>query len=427
MTSGERVTATDEWRRYWMLPIAAMVGYSTIGLQSYGIGPFVTQLEQAFGWTRAQVMIGLSLSNLVGVFLNILIGMIVDRFGPRRVGLTGLFVKTGAFALLGTATGTLLNWSMLWVLIAVGVVLVQSTVWTSAVATRFDKSRGFAMAVALSGTPITAAVVPILAAWLIGDYGWRIAFAGVAGFWLLATLPVVFLAFGGARDSAPLGGGAPVRKRDASADPVADAAPHAPPPGLTFREGVKTPAFWKLLIAFGAFSFYNMSVSANLVPMLTEKGVSMMDAAGIASIMGLVGIVARLSVGLMLDRLPGNWLGAVTQLLPIIGCSIIMMDSPSVVMLAVAVATFGIATGAEIDVALYLATRYFGLRAFAALFGAIITFGAVNAAIGPMAAGWMHDATGNYDSLLISVMVVMAIGAAAMAAIGRKPGDFGAH
>jgi cyanate permease len=415
MGSGKAMTAGGEWRAYWALPVAAMIGYSTIGLQSYGIGPFVTSLEQEFGWTRAQVMIGLSLSNLVGVFLNILIGMIVDRFGPRRVGLTGLFVKTGSFALLGTATGTLLNWSLLWMVLAVGVVLVQSTVWTSAVAARFDRSRGLAMAVALSGTPITAAVVPVLAAWLIGDYGWRIAFAGVAGCWLAATLPVVFIAFRDGRDEVPTGADGPAGRP-------------ATLPGLTLREGMRTAAFWRLLVAFGAFSFYNMSVSANLVPMLGESGAtSAAAAAGIASIMGLVGIVARLSVGFLLDRMPGNLIGAATQILPVIGCAILMLDDPGFLLLALAVATFGIATGAEIDVALYLATRHFGLRAFAALFGAIITFGAINAAIGPYAAGWMHDVYGSYDPLLIAVMVAMTIGAVAMGTIGRRAGEFAGH
>ena len=396
-----------EWRAYWPLTLAALVGYSTIGLQSYGLGPFVPHLEQAFGWTRTDVMIGLSLSNAVGVFLNILIGMIVDRFGPRRVALTGLLVKTGSFALLATATGSLLNWSLLWVVLAVGVVLVQSTVWTSAVAARFDHSRGLAMAVALSGTPITAAVVPVLATWLIGDYGWRVGFVGVAAAWILATFPVVFLFF-----------------KDGRQPGEAGQVVSGPVPGLTLREGVRTAAFWRLLVAFGAFSLYNMAMSANLVPLLGETGVSPMQAARIASVMGLVGIVARLTVGFLLDRFPGGLLGAFTQFLPVIGCAILLLDAPSVLMLTLAVACFGIATGAEMDVALYLATRHFGLRAFAALFGAIITFGAINAAIGPYVAGWLHDRSGNYDGLLVTVMVAMAIGALAMATMGRPRHDW---
>ena len=408
MGAGEHQASRAEWRAHWPLPLAALVGYSTIGLQSYGIGPFVPHLEQAFGWTRADVMIGLSLSNAVGVFLNILIGMIVDRFGPRRVALTGLLVKTGSFALLATATGTLLNWSLLWMVLAVGVVLVQSTVWTSAVAAKFDRSRGLAMAVALSGTPITAMVVPLLATWLIADFGWRMGFVGVAAVWIVVTLPGVFLFFRDGRGPAP-------------AEHVA--APEALP-GLTLREGIRTAAFWRLIVGFGMFSLYSMAMSANLVPLLGETGITAMQAASIASVMGLVGIVARLTVGLLLDRFPGGLIGAATQFLPVIGCAILLMDAPGVPLLTLAVATFGIATGAEIDVAIYLATRHFGLRAFAALFGAVITFGAVNAAISPYAAGWLHDRSGNYDALLWTIMVAMTIGAIAMATMGQPPRDW---
>jgi MFS family permease len=406
--TGGRQAGLAEWRAHWTLPVAALIGYSTIGLQSYGIGPFVPHLEQAFGWSRADVMIGLSLSNAVGVFLNIAIGMIVDRFGPRRVALTGLLVKTGSFALLATATGSLLNWSLLWVVLAVGVVLVQSTVWTSAVAARFDHSRGLAIAVALSGTPITAAVVPVLATGLIAAYGWRAGFVGVAAAWLLVTLPVVYALFRN-----PPG----PRRVEASGAPFV-------PTGLTLREGLRTPAFWRLLVGFGAFSLYNMAMAANLVPLLGETGVGAMRAAEIAAVMGLVGIVARLTVGFLLDRYSAGLIGAATQFMPVIGCAILLIDAPGVPLLTLAVAAFGIATGAEMDVALYIATRHFGMRAFAALVGAIITFGAVNAAISPYVAGWLHDRSGNYDGLLITVMAAMTVGALAVATIGRPKHDW---
>ncbi|HEY0959651.1 MAG TPA: MFS transporter, partial [Novosphingobium sp.] len=305
-------------------------------------------------------------------------------------------------------------WSLLWVVLAVGVVLVQSTVWTSAVAARFDKSRGMAFAVTLSGGPITAALAPLLATWLIADYGWRTAFFGVGAAWLAVTLPVSLLFF---RDG-----------RSRSKQQAQAVEPLPEHDGLTFREGLKTRGFNRLLIGFGAFSFYNMAMAANLVPLLGEAGASPLQAARIASIMGIVGIVARLSVGFLLDRFSGSAIGAVTQFLPVIGCAILLMHEPSMLLLGIAVATFGLATGAEMDTALYLATRHFGLKAFAALFSAVITFGAVNAAISPYVSGWMHDLWGSYDPLLIAVMILMSIGALAMATIGHPPQRFaGGH
>jgi cyanate permease len=76
-------------------------------------------------------------------------------------------------------------------------------------------------------------------------------------------------------------------------------------------------------------------------------------------------------------------------------------------------------------VVLYQATRHFGLRAFGALFSGIITFGAPFSAIGPYAAGWLHDRTGSYNPLLMLVMAAMTIGALAMAGTGRVKNDWG--
>lgn len=404
MASQAQTTAGSEWHTWWPLTLAALCGYSVLGLQSYGIGPFVSELEREFGWSRTQVMLGVSISNGIGVFLNILAGMLADRIGPRKVGMAGVIVFCSVFALFGTATGTTANWLLLWGLLALGIVLIQAPIWTSAVAARFDRSRGLAMAVVLSGTSITALVVPVLATWLIGLHGWRIAFAGVAGTWIAVTLPIIFLWFQDGRSAS--------RADDAPAEAPVLA-------GLTFREGLRTRAFVCLLISFGAFSFYNMSVATNIVRLLAETGISDMQAAGIASALGLAGITGRLSVGFLLDRFSAPLIGFVSQMLPVLACAILLMDVSGVAALTLAVVLFGLATGAEVDVALYLATRHFGLKAYAALFGAIITFGAINAAISPAVAGIIHDRTGSYDGLLFAIMAVMTVGAIAVALIGQ--------
>jgi MFS family permease len=403
--------SSAEWRKYWYLPTAAAIGFSTIGLQSYGLSPFVTHIEAEFGWSRSDVMLGLSLSNFVGVFLNILVGMIVDRFGPRHVALTGLVVKTGAFALLGTATGYLFNWLFLWVLVAIGIVLVQATVWTAAVATRFDLYRGSAFAVTLSGAGVTAALAPVIATWLIADYGWRVGFIGVGAVWLLVTFPVTLLFFRDARSE--------WRKPVAQAKEEVTAPVELP--GLTLGEGIRTLAFAQLAVSFVCYAFYNMTMAANLMPLLMETGQDQPSAARIAAVMGIVGIIARLSVGFLLDRYPGNIIGGISQILPVFGCALLLSDLPGIWPLIAAMVAFGIATGAEMDVTIYLASRHFGLKAFAALFGAVITCGAVAAAVGPITAGWMHDQSGNYDGLLILVIVVMSIGSLAIGSMRRPP------
>jgi len=73
----------------------------------------------------------------------------------------------------------------------------------------------------------------------------------------------------------------------------------------------------------------------------------------------------------------------------------------------------GFGTGGEIDVVPYLLSRYFGLPALSTLFGiAWLAFGLAGA-VGPIALGRAHDATGSCEVVLVS----MAVGTLAIAAL----------
>ncbi len=400
METGDKQAGLAEWRAYWTLPMAAMLGYSTIALQSYGISPFVAELEKAFGWDRSQVMLGVTVATLLGVFLNFFAGSVADRIGSRPVAISGLFVITGSFALCGTATGSSLNWMVIWTGIGIGTVLVQSTIWTRAIASRFDAARGMAFAVALIGTPLASMILPALAMALNARFGWRGGFAGVGLIWLAVALPVVLIFF----REAP--------RAEVHADAVSEIAGH------NITKGLGTKAFYCLLISFSCFSIYSLGIATNLVPLLTEAGAT--SVASLAFAMGLAGIGARLTVGYLLDRLPGNIIGMCTLLLPLIGCSILLTDAPSNFMLAVAAISFGAAIGAEMDVALYLGTRHFGLKSFAGLFGIIMGCAALLSSFSPWIAGKLHDIAGNYDLFLKVVMGIMTLGALSILMIGRE-------
>jgi MFS family permease len=169
--------AAAEWRRYGRLPVVAALGYATSVIHIYGLGPYIEPIQEAFGWSRTQVTSGLTIATVINAIFCIAIGMLVDRIGPRLVGLAGVLLATGAFALLGTANGEKANWYLVWGLMAFATLPVQATIWTSAVASRFKTSRGMALAVTLSGALLAATVFPLLATWLIDTYGWRRVFA----------------------------------------------------------------------------------------------------------------------------------------------------------------------------------------------------------------------------------------------------------
>jgi hypothetical protein len=50
MSVDARPNVAAEWRAHWLLPVSAMIGYSSMGLATYAISPFVPELETAFGF-----------------------------------------------------------------------------------------------------------------------------------------------------------------------------------------------------------------------------------------------------------------------------------------------------------------------------------------------------------------------------------------
>ncbi len=395
--------AATEWRGFWFLPLAGALGYATSVLHVYSLGPFVGPLAAEFGWTRAQIYSGLTIASVISGLLCIPIGALVDRVGPRRVALTGVVLMGLAVSTLSKATGDQMNWLMLWAIVAIGTFGVQATVWTSAVASRFESSRGLAFAITLSGGAVAAAIFPSVAAWAIGEFGWRQAYVVMAGFWATPVFLFLLLTFRSAQDQA---------RRERKAPPARALT------GITFAEGLRSSVFYRLLIASAFFSFTTIGVSANFVPMLTDKGTELATAAQVAGLIGIFSVIGRLGTGVLIDRYAAQKVGAIIFLIPLIACTLLLHDGSDRMNQMIAAAIFGLTLGAEVDVIAYLATRFFGLRSFGALYGGMVMALSLGTAFGPLAAGALFDRYGSYDSFLYLTMALMTTAAVTLISLG---------
>lgn len=398
----------QEWREHWPLPLAAMVGYSAAGLPAYALGVFMEPLQAEFGWTRTEIGIGLTIAGLTSAVMAVPVGMLVDRVGPRIVGLCGIVAMTCAFALLATATGTMANWIMLWSLIAIAGLGLHGTVWTMAVASRFDRARGLAFAVTLSGTPLTATVLPVIATALIVLYDWRVAFAGVALIWFVVAFSLMLPFFRSAHEGV----------KRALATPAQQPSPVLK--GMTFAEATRTWDFYKLLAACGLFAFTVLGLIVHFVPILTGQGTGRMAAAGIAALVGISAIVGRIGTGFLLDRLPSHLVGAAAFLLPVISCLLLLFDGANPTSQIIAAVLFGLTVGAEMDVIAYLSSRRFGMANYGTIFGAMLAALSLGASFGPLAAGMFYDSFSGYAEFLWLTITAMILSALALVTMSGR-------
>ena len=401
--------AIQEWRGYWYLPVAAGLGYATATMYVYSMGPFIEPIQAEFKWSRAQISSGITIAAFFSALFGIPMGMLVDRIGPRLVGLLGAILMCGCFALIGTATGDKTNWIILWGCLAVSTLWVQATVWTSAVNSRFHTSRGLALAITLSGASLAAAVFPVIATALIKEFGWRMAYMTMGGAWFTLVFPILFFGFRGAQDE---------KRKPASEHAESVVRPLT---GVSLKEGLRSPALYKLIAAAGFFTFTAVGIVVHFVPILTDRGAEPLSAAGVASLIGIFSIIGRLGTGFLLDRFPGHLVGAFAFLIPIVACVLLIYDGANPVSQSIAAAIFGLTLGSEVDVIAYLAAKYFGLKNFGALYGSMVMALSLGTAFGPLGAGAVFDWYQSYEPFLILTAVLMGLSALSLLSLHSVP------
>jgi len=397
--------ADDEIIRGWRLVAAAGFGVfcSSIVLPYYSIGALVVPVTTEFGWTRAEFQTAILFSSGLGALTAPAVGWLIDRYGARTIALPGLAGLSVGFLIATMMNGDL--W-MLYVAYAAMALLGAGTIpvtWTRAITENFFTRRGLALGIALSGTGICAVLIPHYAVWLENAYGWRAAYAGLALLPLFLAGPIVFLYF------RPMGTGA------LSADHAAESQN-----GLTLAEASRDFRFWVLLISIFAAYMGFSGIGPNLIPSLTDDGLSKSDAATVQSIFGAAIIIGRLVVGYLIDRYWAPGVATCALLLPVLG-AVILTGAPSFYLAGAAAFLIGFAAGAELDLMAFLAARYFGLRHYAKIYSVLYATLAVCSGTAPMLFARVYDQTQSYDFSYFVAALLFAIGAFLVLAMGPYP------
>jgi MFS family permease len=397
--------ARSEWRRGWHL-----VGLTALGLTVtpttlpvYTIGVFVPQFEASFGWSRGAIQTAILFSTGLAVICAPLAGWMIRRWGIRNTILPGVVGMALACLLGAGIDGSLWQLYGVYALMSLLGAGAGAVGWTTLVAGNFDKARGLALGIGLSGTGLCSILMPMIAAASLAQWGWRGAYVALAAFCLLVVLTVCWLLL--PRD-APSGAAATGRIAGLS--------------GMEVGEAVRTRRFWQLgLSTFAIYAVIGGTIP-NLVPAFTDAGLSMAQAASIMGIFGMTVIGGRIAVGALVDRFWAPAVAALVMVPAAIAC-LIIGGGGSYLSFAVAAAMLGIATGTELDVLGYLVARYFGVADYARIYGCAYMFVAASAGIAPPLIGFVYDITGNYGLPMQISAGLLLFGAIGLLLLGKYP------
>ena len=402
-----------EWRSGWSLVLAAALGFASGTIHFHSLGVMIVPLEEAMGWSRSEISSGLLINSIVAGIITFFAGTVADRIGARRVAVPGMVLYASGLVAIGLSGPTLLSWYVAWVFLAAFQAMASAVIFALAIVSRFSKHRGLALGVMLSGSGLTIAAVPPIALWLTETWGWQAAYFGLATIVILIPLPFVLAFFRDAHDLARAGS-------IQSTTTVAKDA-RAAKAGLDIRPALAGRHVWRLAISFFMIVIGVATFLVHLQPMLIGSGVSAMNAAFIASVVGPSLIVGRLVTGALLDRLSTPLVAGTIALMPAICCLLMLGFDVSVAVAILIAILLGIATGAEGDVLTYIIAEYVGEKNYGAVYSIIACLIGFGFGFAPYLAGLTYDVFGSYSPLLKANTVAALVAAWILYTLGRAP------
>ena len=385
----------------WPIALAAFVGVmvSFAPIVPYTFSLFLNPLHAAFGWKREAIGGTFALAAITVALVSPGIGILLDRFAPRRIILPSILVFALALASLSMLGSNIHRFYLTYFVLGLVANGTAQFAYTRTILTWFRKHRGFALALILTGSGTGSILIPPVTQWVIDHHGWRDAYVMLGGIALLG-LPLTALL---------------VRNRPVPAERLDESLAS----GVTVGTAMTSAPFWILAAIIMLSAFSENGLVTNMAAILTERGIATSSAALALSVRGGAGIVGRLFTGLLIDRLPPQRIQTFILLLTVAGILILAFAATSPIAL-VGSALLGIGLGSEADVAPYLLARYFGRKHFSVLYGLTWTAYAVGGATGPMVVGHLYDRAGSYLPIFIVGLACVALVAAILSLFLRR-------
>lgn len=374
--------------------------FSLIGIMFYGMPFFYDFWVKEFGWSRVTVTSGNAFGRITVSLLGFFVGWLIDRYGPRKLILTGILF--GGFAFMGLGKMEFL-WQFYFFSFMAALGYITGGPLPNQVLTSrwFRESRGKAMGIAYLGVGVGGMLVPQIARKLNIDFGWHTAML------LLGILMIVIpFPFAWSVKNTP--------------DNVKQEAPSINHQYPSIKNVLKSPSFY--LLAIGSFcSIAAVSGTSQHLKLFFSLDLkfSQAQSANIISLVLFSSIAGRLFMGWLADRIPKKY---VMMLIYAIVASAIpllyLASSPGAVY--VFAILFGIGLGGDYMIIPLMTAELFGLNILGRVMGIILTTDVMADALSPVLVGALRDNSGSYVSAFATLIILAVIGAIAVSFLPKK-------
>ncbi len=380
---------------WWIVVAAFIIGFFIAGSMFQSFTAFFEPIAEEFGWSYAEVSLGFSLRGMaLGLFAP-LIGVLVDRWGPKRLIFFGAIVAASGVLLLSKVNSLAMFYTA-FLLMAVGLSSCTLTVLMTAIANWFHAKIGLASGIVTCGFGFGGLLIPVIVN-LIDSYGWRSCLIILAVAMLALLLPLSF-AF---RHKPEQYGYMPDNEDYKQIEveiSLETAVSTSEKPDI--KNLLTSKAFWHLAIAFTAFHTSLVSLVAHIMPYLSSINMTRTNASIVATAMPLISIIGSFTFGRLGDKLKRKKVAAITYAMTGIGLICLALASTiSLWALAPFLLFYSIGYGGGNAMRPSLTSEVFGRESFGKIFGLMVGINSLVSSVGPLLAGWTYDNWGSYEAI----------------------------
>lgn len=381
------VTLQKRSSQPYIVATAFLALFGIVGFAYYGLPFFYDFMVKEYGWSRTIVTSGNAIGKLiVGPLFGFIAGWMIDKYGPRRLMLSGVIMM--GVALIGLSYSDNLGmFYLFYVFNALGYVCGGPLPCQVLISRWFDKNRGKAMGIAYLGIGTGGALVPQIAAGLEKSIGWHYALASLGVLIILFALPLVYFIKGSSVKPAEQG------KKD-------EAVP--------IKSILKNKYFY--LLALGSMCSIGAvgGVGQHLKLYLRDINYSQAEAANVMSFVLLSSLAGRLLMGWLADIFRRKYVMILIYLVVATAIPLLLMpDFPGRIYIFAVI--FGIGLGGDYMIIPLMAGDLFGVRALGRTMGIILVADGVAESMFPMLVGALHDSAKTYTpGFLVLIGVALA-------------------
>lgn len=404
---------------WYMVLSATILNIINGGTFLYGFTVFFNPIRNTFGWSATATSVAFSFRGLESGALEVVVGFLADKLGPRKLMIPGWIVAGLGFFWLGRIN-SLWEFYASFILITLGMSFGAFITIDTAIANWFSRKRSRAMTVVRVGYGISGMLVPLMAL-LIENYGWRNTTSIIGIIFIAVCIPLSLLMRHKPSQYGYLPDGDMPLANLQNQQATHHVEKHSLSADFTVRQALQTRAFWMISFAMFFQHVATGAIVAHIAPSLESVKISTEIAALAVTGMTISSLIGRIGFGFWGDFGNKRYLLAIALTLQTVGVFIFsLVDASRMWLIVLFLLTFSPGFGGTIPVRLAMVADYFGTKNIGAILGCTAFIGMLGGAISPVIAGWLFETMDSY-TVAWKIFAAVSIPSIFMILLARPP------